>query len=298
MTLILAAILGVVIGISLGALGGGGSILTVPALVYALGQSPHSATTASLVIVGITAAAGAAAHARAGRVKWSAGTGFGVAGIAASYAGTALNRRMDPNALLLAFAALMLVTAVAMLLRSRPRDSKAVEIPTQPLPETVPMTRHRLPYGDAAAALPPASGDSVRPATVSPKRATAFGPALLGKVVLAGVAVGFLTGFLGVGGGFIIVPALVMVLGYPMPVAVGTSLLVIAINSAAALAARVGHQTFHWSVIVPFTLAAIVGSLAGRRASERMRPDTLARAFSGLLIAIAIYVTVRSLSAL
>ena len=116
--------------------------------------------------------------------------------------------------------------------------------------------------------------------------------------MLAGLAVGFLTGLLGVGGGFIIVPALVMVLGYPMPVAVGTSLLVIAINSAAALAARVGHQTFHWSIIVPFTLAAIVGSLAGRRVAERVRPDTLTRAFSALLIAIAVYVTVRSVTAL
>ena len=155
MTLVLAALLGVVIGVSLGALGGGGSILTVPALVYALGQSAHSATTASLVIVGVSAAAGAAAHARAGRVKWSAGTGFGVAGIAASYAGTALNRRMDPNALLLAFAALMLITAFAMLLRSRRPDSNAVEILTPPLPATVPVTRGRVAYGDEAAAPSP-----------------------------------------------------------------------------------------------------------------------------------------------
>ncbi len=294
MTVVVAALLGVVIGVSLGALGGGGSILTVPALVYALGQSPHSATTASLVIVGITAAAGAAAHARAGRVRWRAGTGFGVAGIAASYAGTALNRRMDPNALLLAFAALMVLTAVAMLLRSRARAEPAADkIATQPLRETVPMTRLGAPDGEAAPPAPPAP-----PAAVSPQPAAPFGPALLGKVVLAGLAVGFLTGLLGVGGGFIIVPALVMVLGYPMPVAVGTSLLVIGINSAAALAARVGHQTFHWSVIVPFTLAAIVGSLAGRQVAERVRPDTLARAFSGLLVAIAVYVTVRSIAAM
>ena len=106
--------------------------------------------------------------------------------------------------------------------------------------------------------------------------------------------VGFLTGLLGVGGGFIIVPALVMVLGYPMPIAVGTSLLVIAINSATALAARVGHQTFHWSVIVPFTVAAVAGSLVGHRVAERVRPETLARAFSVLLVAIAGYVAVRS----
>ena len=88
--------------------------------------------------------------------------------------------------------------------------------------------------------------------------------------MVAGLVVGFLTGFLGVGGGFIIVPALVLTLQYDMPTAVGTSLLIISVNSGVALLARSGHQRFHWSVIVPFTLAAIAGSTAGKRIADRV----------------------------
>jgi len=114
MTVLLAASLGLIIGLSLGALGGGGSILTVPALVYALGETAQSATTGSLVIVGITAAAAAVGHARAGRVRWRAGLAFGAAGVAASLVGTHLNARVQPEVLLVAFAVLMLIAAGAM----------------------------------------------------------------------------------------------------------------------------------------------------------------------------------------
>jgi uncharacterized membrane protein YfcA len=114
------------------------------------------------------------------------------------------------------------------------------------------------------------------------------------KVLLAGVAVGFLTGFFGVGGGFVVVPALVMVLGYRMPVAVGTSLLVIAVNSAAALSARIGHATFHWSLLVPFALAALAGSLAGRRVADAVPAGALSKAFTVLLFAVAGYMALRS----
>ena len=89
-----------------------------------------------------------------------------------------------------------------------------------------------------------------------------------------------------------------MALGYPMPVAVGTSLLVIAVNSGAALAARAGDATFHWSVIIPFTAAAIASSLAGKRLADHVRPATLTRAFVALLLAVAAYVAVRSGTAL
>lgn len=114
------------------------------------------------------------------------------------------------------------------------------------------------------------------------------------RILLAGLAVGFLTGFLGVGGGFVIVPVLVMVLGYPMPVAVGTSLLVIAVNSAAALTARAGTATFHWSLIIPFAAAAIAGSLAGKGVTDRVTPKALTTAFAVLLFAVAGYVAVRA----
>ncbi len=106
--------------------------------------------------------------------------------------------------------------------------------------------------------------------------------------------VGFLTGFLGVGGGFIVVPALVLSLRYDMPTAVGTSLLVISLNSGVALLARGGHATFHWSVIIPFTVAAVVGSMGGKRVSDRVSGASLTRAFAVLLLLVAVYVLVRA----
>lgn len=260
MTLVATAVLGVLIGVSLGALGGGGSILTVPALVYAVGEQAKAATTDSLVIVGITSLVGSIGHARAGRVHWRAGAVFGIIGVAASFAGTVVNRRINPDALLLAFAGLMLIAAVALFARTR----NGAAAPT--------VDR---------STSPPVSG---------------VGTAA--KVVGAGLVVGFLTGLLGVGGGFIVVPALVLALRYAMPVAVGTSLVVISINSAGALLARAGHEQFHWVVIVPFTVAAIVGTLVGKRIADRVAGTTLTRAFAALLVAVAAYVAIRAGSAL
>jgi len=283
--MVLAAVgLGVLIGLSLGALGGGGSILTVPALVYVLGESAQAATTESLVIVGVTSLVAAVGHARARNVRWLAGTIFGLTGVAASYVGTAANRAVNPNVLLLAFAVLIIVAAVGMLLRHQKKDDHP---PTRaPAHETVPG-----PDGYAAG-----QGGVGLLARTHPLRLslTAVTPATAVKVLTAGLGVGFLTGFFGVGGGFVIVPALVMALGYDMPIAVGTSLLVIAINSAAALLARSGHETFHWPVILPFTVAAIAGSVAGKRVTDKVSPATLTKAFVALLFAVAAYVAVRS----
>ena len=280
MSLLAALLLGSVIGLSLGALGGGGSILTVPALVYVLGEPARGATTASLVIVGVTSIVGAIGHARAGHVRWRAGLVFGLVGVAASYAGTAVNRLVEPNLLLLVFAGLMMVAAAAMLRRTRHPVARGDDEPPGPGPGTAPAG------GTATATV-----TAARP-TVAGRHALSTGTVV--KVIGAGLAVGFLTGFLGVGGGFIVVPALVMALDFPMPVAVGTSLVVIAMNCAAALGARAGSETFHWAVIVPFTLAAIVGSLAGARASGRVSAAALTRALAGLLIAVGIYTAVRS----
>jgi uncharacterized protein len=117
---------GLLIGVLLGALGGGGSILTVPVLVYLLGQEPHAATTGALLIVGITAAAGMIAHWRAGRVRLAPGIAFGVLGVAGSYAGTRLSSSVPPDLLLSLFAGLLLAAAAAML-RRRPRTARRRE---------------------------------------------------------------------------------------------------------------------------------------------------------------------------
>jgi len=153
--------------------------------------------------------------------------------------------------------------------------------------------------GGAAATLPVGPAPIPRPAAGGgPTTALPAGRAPVLRLVAVALAVGFLTGLFGVGGGFVIVPALVMVCGFPMPVAVGTSLVVIALDSAAALAARAGQATFHWTVIVAFTVAAVVTSVAGQRVADRLRPDLLTRAFAALLFVVAAYVAATSASAL
>lgn len=253
--------LGLLIGLSLGALGGGGSILTVPALVYVVGQDARAATTSSLFIVGITSVIAALGHARSGRVRWGVGVVFGVTGIAAGFAGTAVNQLVDPDVLLLAFAAVIVVAAVGMLANSRGEE-------------------HALQEGHA----PP------------PERR--WSPGRIGRIVGAGLLVGFMTGFFGVGGGFVIVPALTLALGMSMPQAVATSLVVISINSAGALLARAGTAHFDWAVIIPFTLAAVAGSLGGKVVADRASGTALTRAFAVLLIAVGVYTATSSLISL
>lgn len=273
MTMLAAAGLGLVIGVILGGLGGGGAILTVPALVYLLGQSPQNATTSSLIIVGATAMVGAASHARTGNVRWRTGLTFGVTGIAAAVAGSVANRHVPPHVLLLGFAALMVVTAVGMLVQ--PRRSRRDHLP-----------------GKTDGAVGGGSVDTLELTT----SAEATRTRTTVKIVTAGLAVGFLTGFLGVGGGFVIVPALVLVLDLPMSAAVGTSLVIIAINSLAALVARTGHDHVDWATTVPFALAAMAASLAGKKAAERVPEKITTRAFAALILLVAAYTIVRTLS--
>lgn len=271
--------MGLLIGLSLGALGGGGSILTVPALVYVIGQGAKAATTSSLFIVGISALIGALGHHRSGRVRWSTGVVFGITGIAASFAGTAANRLVQPDVLLLAFAVLVVIAAAGMVGNGR----KAAR-PSDP-------ARTPVPAGGATRAdvdlPPPADGDRRSPLSGGNWQRAA-------KVLVAGLAVGFMTGFFGVGGGFVIVPALTLALGMAMPEAVATSLVVIAINSGAALLFRAGSAHFDWAVIVPFTLAAIVGSLTGKKVADKVNARALTRAFAVLLVAVAVYTATQS----
>jgi uncharacterized protein len=254
----LAIAVGVLIGLSLGALGGGGSILTVPALVYLLGQSPHQATAASLLVVGIAAVAGAIAHARAGRAKLKIGAIFGLLGIAGSYAGSLASAAVPADLLLAGFGALMLIVAATMVFRRR------------------------------------------IPALACPGRSSRRGARHIAVVAAAATTVGLITGFFGVGGGFVVVPALVLALGFDMPAAAGTSLVVIAVDSAAALAARAGHAAFtlDWALIGAFTAAAMLGTLAGTRLAGRSSPQRLSAAFTLLIIAVAAYTLARSLPAL
>ncbi len=267
--LLLATVAGQLIGLSLGALGGGGSILTVPVLVYVLGQSPHQATTASLLVVGLAAVIGALTHARAGRARVKTGLLFGLLGVAGSYAGSLASAAVPAHVLMAGFGVLMLVVAATMIVRLRM------------------MKRSRTSGDQPPGAQPP--GDR-RPGL---PRA---GAGRFAVVAATATAVGIVTGFFGVGGGFVVVPALVLVLGFDMPAAAGTSLVVIAVDSAAALAARAGHALFalDWRLIGAFAVAAVAGTLAGTRVAGRVSPQRLSVAFTVLIVVVAGYMVAHS----
>jgi hypothetical protein len=264
MRALLASPLGFLIGLSLGALGGGGSILAVPALVYAAGQTPKHATTTSLVLVAITAVIGMVPHWRAGRIRLAAGTIFGLAGVGGSLLGSHWNKAADPDVLLLAFSGLMMIAAYAMWRRVR-------NTPNATLLRSV--------------------GAAVAPAAA---RSAQIAPMTVAKVVVAGTIVGLLTGFFGVGGGFVIVPALVLALGFTMPEAVGTSLLVIAINSVVALSTRLEAGSIEWGTVFPFTIASLVGVVIGTHLASTRDSVSLQKWFVGLLVVVAVYTAVRS----
>jgi uncharacterized membrane protein YfcA len=260
---------GLLIGLSLGALGGGGSILTVPALVYLFGQDSRAATTGSLLIVGVTSVIGMIPHRRAARVSLAQGLVFGVLGIAGSYVGSRLSASVPQDVLLAGFSVLMLVVAAAMTRRRRAQARFAAAGAPVVVTDVPPILRLRPTVGCECA------------------RAAA--------VLLTASAVGLLTGFFGVGGGFAVVPALVLALGMSMPVAVGTSLLVIAINSLTALLFRAGQGvTLDWWVIGGFTLSGVAGSLLGSRVVSRVSPGHLNLAFTVLLVVVALYTAARS----
>jgi uncharacterized membrane protein YfcA len=247
----LAAIpFGLAIGLSLGMLGGGGSVLAVPVLVYVLGQDVHEATTASLVVVTAGALAGGLSHARGGRVCWRHAVAFALAALPGIVAGTALGDAVGGGTLIAAFAVVMLGAAAAT-------------------------------WRKAGAA-----GDSGATRAICP-------PLRLARDIGAGTLVGLLTGFFGVGGGFLIVPALAVVLALSMRLAVGTSLAIIAATSVMGVAAHllVGRAPDP-GVTAAMTVACVAGALAGGALAARVPQRVLGRAFTALVVAVAGYLLV------
>ncbi|MGS2615822.1 sulfite exporter TauE/SafE family protein [Micromonospora sp. LZ34] len=240
--------LAVLIGISLGLLGGGGSILAVPLLVYVADLPAKEAIATSLLVVGVTSAVGVLPHARAGRIRWRTGLVFGVAGMAGAYAGGRLAAFVPAAVLLTGFALMMLATATAMIRGRRGTGGK-------PVPHELPVLR----------------------------------------VVLDGVVVGLVTGLVGAGGGFLVVPALALLGGLPMPVAVGTSLVVIAMKSFAGLAGYLSSVSVNWGLAAAVTAAAVVGSLAGGRLVGRVPEVVLRKAFGWFVVVMGAFVLVQQL---
>jgi uncharacterized protein len=272
---LLASPLGFLIGLALGALGGGGSIVAVPTLVYVAGQEPAAATTTSLLVVGGAAVVGMVGHARAGRVRFAPGIVVGLTGIAGSLAGSALNHSIDGDLLLAAFGLLVLVAAWRMI---------------SDCPGCTRVGEER--------ALTGVDRPDLHPSAVTVLAVRRLDPTVALRVALVGTAVGFLTGLFGVGGGFVIVPALALVLDFTMPQAVGTSLLVIAINATTALTVRLGTTGVEWSVALPFALAALAGVVTGGRVADRVDAGALVRWFAASLVALSLYITTTALISL
>jgi len=247
-------LLGLVIGVLLGLMGGGGSILAVPALVYGASMPLAAAIPSSLIVVGISSVVSVLPRLK--QVQWRLAGVFAGTGAAAAVAGAAVNRLINPTLLLLGFAGLMVVAGV-QLLRERGEVGGACALPT--------------------------GGINWR--------------SCLPKAISAGLGVGFLTGLFGVGGGFVIIPALVVLLGLPMATAVATSLVVISINSAAGFVAHLGPVAIDYRITATFTVAAIVGSLFAGRAAARLPADRLRRWFAYLVLAVALYVTAQTITA-
>lgn len=234
----------VAIGLLLGLLGGGGSILTVPVLVYLAGQQPQSAIAASLFVVSVTSAVALVPHARAGRVQWRTGLVFGAAGVAGAYGGARLAAHL-PAGLLLAGFGLLIAAAATTMIRSCRRPLRGA------------ARTGRLPL-----------------------------------LLALGSAVGLITGMVGAGGGFVIVPVLVLLAGLSMTTAVGTSLLAIALQAGAGLLGHLHHARVDWPLTLAVTALAIAGSLAGARLAGRIPAQLLRTGFGWFLTAMATLVLI------
>jgi hypothetical protein len=240
-----AIALSVVVGISLGLLGGGGSILTLPILRYVVGMEGHDAIAVSLLVVGTTSAAAVIPHARASRVRWRTGLVFGAAGMVGAFGAGRVAHFIPAPVLLGLFGLMMFATAIAMM-----RGRKAPATPSGAAPPEIPVA----------------------------------------KVIAEGLVVGAVTGLVGAGGGFLVVPALVLLGGLPMEVAVGTSLVVIAMKSFAGLAGYLDHVTIDWGLAGAVTASAVVGSVIGGALASRVSPERLRKGFAWFVVAMAFFI--------
>jgi uncharacterized membrane protein YfcA len=253
--LILVILAGAATGIVLGLFGSGGSIIALPALMYLLGIEAKSAIAMSLGIVAVTATLSAWDHWRRGNVDVRVALVFGIFGIAGTFAGAKVGVMM-PVALQLVLFALVMYAAAWKMLKPALLPQR-VGINGLPLPE--------------------------RPAE-----------ARMGHVAAHGIGVGVLTGVVGVGGGFLIVPALALLSGLPMKLAIGTSLAIVAAKSYAGFFGYLGALPVDWTTMGAFTAVTIVGSFAGTRLAQRVSQDMMKQSFGCFLVVVASYILIKS----
>ena len=249
---VLALASGVLVGFSLGLVGGGGSILAVPLMVYVVGvPSAHVAIGTSAIAVAVNAAINLANHARGGRVHWSCALVFASAGIVGAFGGSSLGKRVDGSNLLVMFALLMLAIA-GLMLRSRSRtgvDRVAISM--------------------------------------------AKTPALLAL----GLATGALSGFFGIGGGFLIVPALMLATGMSIMSAIASSLVAVTAFGVTTAASYAWSGLISWQLALMFILGGIVGGLAGTASARSLslRRGALNTVFASIIIVVALYMLARNI---
>lgn len=263
--LALGLVLSILIGVSLGFFGGGGSILTVPLLVYVFGLEPREAIASSLLVVAAASLSGAHQHWRVGNVEVRTALFFGSAGMAGAYLGARAGAFVDDQLLLLLFAAMMVLTAIAMW-RGRRAPARSVA-------------------GVSSSGAATGAG-----AAVDAGRAP-------GRLLAQGFAVGLLTGLVGAGGGFLIVPALALWAGLSMPAAVGTSLVIIVLNTLAGFTGYLAHVAIDYPLVASVAAGAVAGSFAGTRLAARVDPALLRRGFAGFVLAMAAVIFVRETDA-
>ncbi|MGX1598102.1 sulfite exporter TauE/SafE family protein [Dietzia maris] len=247
-TTIIVVALAVLVGLSLGLLGGGGSILVVPLLTYIGGLDPKEAIATSLFVVGATSLVSLVGHARKGNVQWRTGLIFGAAGMVGAFLGGLAGGYIPGTVLMVAFAVMMIATAGAMIKGRKDRDGQ--------------------------------SNDHHHP---------------LWRILLDGLVVGAATGLVGAGGGFLVVPALVLLAGLPMTAAVGTSLLVIAMKSFAGLGGYLTSVSLDWPLVAAVTAAAIAGSFVGIRLTSVVPEKSLRKGFGFFVLIMGAFVLSREL---
>jgi uncharacterized membrane protein YfcA len=243
----LTASIAVLIGLALGLLGGGGSTLAVPLLIFVAAQPGKVAIATSLLVVAVTSVIAAISHARDGHVHWRGALVFAPSVMLGSYVGGHFAKYVNEVILIGGFSVMMLATAVAMW-RARGESSVGSSRPVR-----------------------------------------------LQLVVPLGLAVGLVTGLVGAGGGFLVVPALALIMGMSVRMAIGTSLVVIAASSSAALLGYLGHVQLDYRVALVVTLAASVGALVGARFAARIRVEVLRRGFSMLILVMGVMLMTRAL---
>ncbi|MBW8458876.1 MAG: sulfite exporter TauE/SafE family protein [Thiobacillus sp.] len=261
---ILVILAGAATGIVLGLFGSGGSIIATPALLYLLDVAPKSAIAMSLGIVAVTATIAALDNWKRGNVDVSVAAVFGLFGVVGTYAGARLGVVTPVVIQLVVFALVMYAAAWRML---------------KPARLAVPAS--------GGAAISASGGAAALPCT------GLFSPCMA-HMALHGIGVGVLTGFVGVGGGFLIVPALVLLSRIPMKIAVGTSLAIVAVKSYAGFAGYMGAVPIDWALMGGFTAVTVVASFAGTRIAHRFSQDALKRAFAVFLLFVASYILLKS----